>query len=119
MLPAGFTRRTPQRWMSTLRWMLTERTRVICTCSRCGTWHHVELARYVILFGMDDAMSLWDCRPPCENPHCDGLSHFMASPGPTTPMRPLLSDPSVGLDDLPAEAWMAGWTGMERDRPWR
>jgi len=53
-------------------------------------------------------MSLWDTRPPC--PRCGELQHFMASTSRSTPMRPLLSAHS-DPENLPAQAWLAGWTG--------
>jgi hypothetical protein len=55
-------------------------------------------------------MSLWDCYPPCEVGDCTGLVMFHASAGRGTPTRPMRST-TLGYDELPAAAWVAGWTG--------
>lgn len=103
------SRRIVMRWQSDLGSMIAEGAYVIRTGCRCGCWGVVDLPYMVDLLGGPD-MTLWDCRPPC--PLCGQLHHFMASPGPGTPVRPLLSSPGDhDLHPLPPQAWMAGWTG--------
>ncbi|MDB5445685.1 MAG: hypothetical protein JWQ97_1002 [Phenylobacterium sp.] len=95
------------RWMSTLGAMKAEGTRVLRTCPACGCHGHVDVDHMTELLGGGD-MTLWDCRPPC--PLCGKLMHHMASPGPGSIFRPLLSaqpDPEC----LPPEAWLPGWLG--------
>lgn len=94
-------------WMSTLENMVAYEAHVIQTCGACGWWAVTDLAAMVALLGADG--SLWDRRPPCEA--CGGESHFMASGGPGTAKRPLLSPRHSTIDTLPPQAWMGGWTG--------
>jgi hypothetical protein len=86
---AGAENRTPLAWQGTLAQMRGHGTRVAQSCSEptCRAWvlHDVDaLARD---FG--DEHMLWGRRPPCR--HCGGATHYLASPGPSTPYRPLLS----------------------------
>lgn len=94
-------------WMSTLKSMKAYETIVVRICSSpCDFYERQDLDALIALLG-EDAM-LHDERPPC--PRCDRLNHFMASPGPGTPMRPLLS-PDRGPDPVrPAEGWPV-WIG--------
>jgi hypothetical protein len=63
-------------------------------------------------------MTIWNTYPPCEVGDCAGLCMFHASPGAGTPTRPMKSS-TLGPDELPAEAWMAGWTGWHEFRPFK
>lgn len=101
------SRRSVMAWQSTLSMMRAHSTRVRRVCS-CGFWKDVDVAEMEALLGADG--SLWDRRPPCDR--CDRLSHFMASPGPGSPFLPLLSPSASSMDNLPPQAWMAGWTGQ-------
>ena len=103
------SRRGVMRWQSTLGAMREEGTRVILTGCPCGCWGAVDISYFIELLGGAD-MTLWDCQPPC--PLCGAAMHFMASPGPGTPARPLLSHRTDSEEHpLPPQAWMAGWTG--------
>jgi hypothetical protein len=99
-------------WMSTLGAMRAEGTRVIRTCSPCGFHGPVDLDHMCDLLGGPE-FTLWDCQPPC--PLCGRLMHHMASPGPGSIFRPLLSQPS-DPETLPPQAWMVGWTGRRQGR---
>lgn len=95
-------------WMSTLGAMKAEGTIILRTCSACGCHGHVDIEVMIALLGGPE-FSLWDCQPPC--PLCGKLMHHMASPGPGSVFRPLLSARSHP-EDLPAAAWLAGWMGQ-------
>jgi hypothetical protein len=75
-------------WQGTLAQMRTHGTRVAqaCTTSDCRRWVDLDIEKLIAELGPEHM--LWDRRPPC--PLCDGKTHFMASPGPSTPYRPLL-----------------------------
>lgn len=97
-------------WESSLGAMLDAGgVRCLRSCTACGLWGEVDLEHMVGVLGGRD-MSLWDCRTPC--PLCGKPMLHLASPGPGTPARPLASEPGDGeRHPLPAQAWMAGWTG--------
>lgn len=90
-------------WQSTIWQMAKHKTRVISTGCRCGRSDKVSLLRMYLLLGWNG--SLWDRRHPCD--HCDGLRHFMGSPGPGTVMRPMIT--GLTLEQLPWQAWLDGW----------
>jgi hypothetical protein len=113
-------RRTPitvmNCWQSDIRQMKRAGTRVIWSCQACGKWGPVDLDPLAIAMGGWD-MTLWDCYPPCEVDDCTGLVMFHASPSASTPTRPMRST-TLGHYELPAAAWMAGWTGWHEFRPY-
>lgn len=99
------------RWQSTLGDMKLYGSSVIRSCTPCGVWGEVDLDHMADLLGGPE-MTLWDCRPPC--PFCGGPMLHLASPGRSTPMRPLTSHPGDSEQHpLPPQAWMAGWTGRQ------
>lgn len=100
------TRRSVQAWQSTLGEMKRHGTRVRLMGCGCPHWSEVDLDEMIAILG--EEYTLWDRRPPC--PKCDGLQHFMASPGGSTPFRPLLSVPRDS-DQNPLPFHVAGWTG--------
>ena len=58
-----------------------------CIRGDCRRWADLDLEALTREFG--EEFMLWDRRPPC--PACGASTHYMASPGPSTPYRPLLS----------------------------
>lgn len=76
-------------WQGTLAQMARAETRLAqcCTAADCRRWALLNLDGLIREHGPD--FMLWDRRPPC--PACGGKTHYMASPGPSTPYRPLLS----------------------------
>lgn len=81
--------RSPQAWQGSLVQMKTYGTRVAqhCIAGDCRRWIVHDLEELIAEYGPDHM--LWNRRPPCAV--CGGPTHFMASPGPSTPFRPLLS----------------------------
>lgn len=80
----------PMAWQGTLAQMQTHGTRVALACTKtpdCRRWEHLRVHELMEKHGAD--FMLWDRRPEC--PGCGGPAHYMASPGPSTPYRPLLS----------------------------
>ena len=105
------TRRVAMRWQSTLGAMKEAAARVRLLGCGCGFYGDADLDHFIRLLGGPE-MTLWDCRPPC--PLCGDLMHFMASAGPGTPFRPLISHPGDSdASPLPPDAWMPGWTGRQ------
>jgi len=59
-----------------------------CTAADCRKW--LEFPDLELLIGKwGEEYMFWDKRHPCTM--CGRLAHFMASPGPSTPYRPLLT----------------------------
>jgi hypothetical protein len=86
------TRTTPRyvmEWQSDLKSMKAHGTLVTLGGCKGGTSHWVEQDLDQLIKEMGEDGSLWDLRPSC--PRCLTLQHFLASPGPSTPYRPLLS----------------------------
>src|SRR5215469_7688240 len=83
------TNRSPLAWQGTLAQMKTHGTRVAQTCGErtCRRWTVLNVDNLIAEFGPDHM--LWDRRPACAL--CGGKTHFMATTGPGTPFRPLLS----------------------------
>jgi hypothetical protein len=81
--------RAPMAWQGTLSQMKEHRSRIAQTCTRgdCRRWHDLNVDDLILRFGPD--FMLWDRRPPCTG--CGEPTHYMVSPGPATPFRPLLS----------------------------
>ena len=81
--------RTPAAWQGTLEQMRRHGTRLAQTCitKDCRRWAPLHIDELIEDHGPD--LMLWDRRWPC--PACGGKTHFMASPGPSTPFRPLLT----------------------------
>jgi len=105
-------------WMSTLGAMQRHRTRVISTCSRCRGSRTVDLTALIAQLGADG--SLWNRRPACSS--CGKPGHYMASPGPGTPMRPLLADertvglpPTTIMSDAQRKAFLKSFGFTRRD----
>ena len=102
-------------WMSTLDAMKAAGTCIRASCQSCREWHDVDLDEMIRQLGSPNA-SLWDRSPPCERDGCKGSMLFLASPGPGTPFRPLIS-PDVPSDGaLPIQALMDGWVGRRPRR---
>jgi hypothetical protein len=78
-------------WQGTLGQMKEHGTRVAQTAScKCPSrWIELDLDQLLAAHGPD--WLLWDRRPPCAR--CGAVGHYMASPGPSTPYRPLLTGP--------------------------
>lgn len=87
-------------------------THVIASCDKpgCGHYWTVDLGQMISEIGSQEA-TLWDRHGPCERPGCDGTVSYLASPGPGTPKRPLISMHAAG--GLPIEAWMDRWVGLD------
>lgn len=91
-MPMGINKgsRQPLGWQATLGGMVAQGARVrrSCTTRGCGQGDEtVDLA--AMLEAEGPQATLWDRRPVC--PHCRKRGHYMASPGPGTVHRPLLS----------------------------
>jgi hypothetical protein len=69
--------------------MLGHGTRIAqcCTEPTCRRWDVLTVEGLIGEFGENHM--LWDRRPPCRL--CEQPTHYMASPGPSTPYVPLLS----------------------------
>ncbi|HEY2357499.1 MAG TPA: hypothetical protein VGH86_08615 [Phenylobacterium sp.] len=80
--------RRPLAWQGSLAQMKTYGTRVAraCVATDCRRWVALNVDSLIAEYGPDHM--LWDRRPPCAL--CGGKTHYMASPGPSTPFRPLL-----------------------------
>lgn len=74
-------------WQGTLA-QIRARSRIAQTCTRgdCRRWRELQVDELIQPFGPD--FMLWDRRPPCSA--CGEPSHYMVSPGPSAPFRPLL-----------------------------
>lgn len=85
----GSEDRSPLAWQGTLAQMRSHGTRLAQACVEpsCRSWALLSVEALEREFGPDHI--LWDRRPPCR--HCGRQTHYMASPGPSTPFRPLLS----------------------------
>jgi hypothetical protein len=97
-------------WQGTLRQMKEYGIRVAacCTARGCGLWVNLHIETLIGKFGEDH--SLWDQRPECVA--CRRLGHYMASPGESTPFRPLRS----GADyDAARRAFLRGFGFTNRD----
>lgn len=81
--------RTPMGWQGTLAQMKAHGTRIAqhCITRDCRRWVALDVDDLIATYDPD--LMLWDRRPPCEL--CGGPTHYMASPGPGTPYRPLLT----------------------------
>lgn len=77
--------RQPAAWQGTLAQMRDAGTLVFQACIACGRSTDVDLTKFAEKFG--DSFELWNRRPVC--PLCGKLGHYMASPGPGTPFRPM------------------------------
>jgi hypothetical protein len=103
------SRRGVMFWQSTLGAMKSEGTRLRRVCSSpCSFYEDVDIDLMIATLG-GPRMTVWDTEPPCEV--CGRRTHYLASPGPGSVFRPLLSVPPDAIVPLPIEAWMAGWVG--------
>ena len=84
---AGTNFRHPMAWQATLGGMQANGTLAYQVCSKCKLRRDVDVAALVDKEG--PRSTLWDRRPIC--PRCGERTHYMASPGPGTPFRPMLS----------------------------
>jgi hypothetical protein len=84
---AGTNFRHPMAWQATLGGMQANGTLAYQVCSKCKLRRDVDVAALVEKEG--PRSTLWDRRPIC--PRCGERTHYMASPGPGTPFRPMLS----------------------------
>lgn len=79
--------RQPMAWQGTLAQMKAQGTRLAqtssCTCP--GRWVDLDVDDLAAKWG--GAWSAWDKRPACAE--CGRPGHYMASPGASTPYRPL------------------------------
>lgn len=83
----GREERRPLAWQGTLAEMRRHGTRVAQCCSGadCRRWTDLDVRTLIDELGEDHR--LWNRRPACSM--CGAPTHFMASPGPSTPFRPL------------------------------
>jgi hypothetical protein len=102
--------RSPMAWQSTLGEMKAHGTRVAqtATCRCRGRWVELDVDQLLAVHGPE--WMLWDRRPPCVR--CGKPGHYMASPGPATPYRPLRT--GFGLDG-PRRAFLLGFGFTKRD----
>lgn len=79
--------RRPMAWQRSLGEMKEHGTSVAQTsdCKCASRWVDLNLDALLTLHGPE--WVLWDRKPPC--PRCGKPGHYMASPGPGTPFRPL------------------------------
>lgn len=79
--------RSPMAWQGSLGQMKAHGSRLAQTagCGCPNRWVELDLDALIAVFGRDHV--LWDRRPPCAT--CGKRGHYMASPGPSTPYRPL------------------------------
>jgi hypothetical protein len=99
-----FSRRVRMTWQGNLSQMKAAGTLVTRMCSSpCRYIERIDLDAMIALLGPEG--DLWDARPPC--PLCDGRNHFMCSPGPSTPFRPMLSWDQGPEPERPPEGWPA------------
>jgi hypothetical protein len=85
--------RTPMAWQASLAEMKAHGTRLAqcCTAPGCGHWNPLNVDAMIAKHG--GAWAAWGRRPACVS--CGKLGHYMASPGPSTPFRPLLPGPAA------------------------
>ena len=81
--------RSQMAWQGTLGQMRDHGTRLAqtCTAEACRKWTELSVADLIAHYGPD--YLLWDRKPTCAA--CGQPGHYMASPGPSTPFRPLRS----------------------------
>lgn len=78
--------RTPMAWQGTLAQMKAHGTRLAQTAPcKCSPWIDLDVDQLIAKWGPE--WMAWDRRPPCKN--CGAPGHYMASPGHSTPFRPL------------------------------
>jgi hypothetical protein len=102
--------RRPLAWQGTLAQMKTHGTLVAQTCGErtCRRWANLLVDNLIAEHGPD--YMLWDRRPEC--PMCGARGHYMATSGPGTPFRPLLSGPAA---EAARRAFLAGFGFTRRD----
>jgi hypothetical protein len=85
----GSEHRRPLTWQGNLANMKRYGTRLaqVCGTRDCLNWTPLDLDELMAAYG--PSYMLWDKRPACRR--CGARTHFMASPGDSTPFRPLLS----------------------------
>ncbi len=82
------TRKGPIYWMTwqkTLGGMADAGVRVRQRCEACDVSADIDVGEWLAFYGPDH--SLVNFRPPCDT--CGVPTWFSASPGPSTPFRPL------------------------------
>jgi hypothetical protein len=102
--------RRPLAWQASLREMKAYGTLLAQTasCACPGRWVELDLDQLLAKHGGD--YRLWDRRPACSS--CGRPGHYMASPGESTPYRPLLSGPR---HDAERKAFLLGFGFTRRD----
>lgn len=88
--------RRPMAWQGTLAQMKSHGTLLARTtsCSCPERWVALDLDALIAAHGADYV--LWDRRPRCAA--CGKAGHYMGSPGPSTPFRPLRTSVSQDAD---------------------
>ena len=102
--------RSPMAWQRTLGEMKTHGTRLAQTasCKCTDRWIELDLDQLIAKRGAD--WLGWDRRPPCKA--CGVPGHYMASPGPSTPYRPLRTG---YRHDADRRAFLLGFGFTKRD----
>lgn len=87
--------RTPMAWQGTLGQMKAHGTRIARTapCKCPGRWVDLDVDALIAEHGPE--WLLWDRKPACAQ--CGRQGQYMASPGPSTPYRPLKTGPAGDL----------------------
>lgn len=102
--------RRPLAWQSALAEMKAHGTRLAQTagCACQDNWVDLDLDTLIAQHGPD--WMPWDGRPPCVS--CGRPGHYMASPGPATPYRPLRTG---AHQDAKRQAFLKGFGFTRRD----
>jgi hypothetical protein len=98
-------------WQRTLGEMVTHGTLLAITCDAraCKAWTPVDPADLALSMG-DDAC-LWDKRPAC--PKCNGVGHYMVSPGQSTPFRLMRVPDGREVQGVPRRPQRRDYTATE------
>ena len=102
--------RSPLAWQGTLGEKGAHGTRLAQTCNgpSCRTFTTLDVGEMIAKHGRE--WLLWDRASAC--PLCGSDGHYMASPGPATPFRPL----RTGLaGDVTRARFLAGFKFTKRD----
>jgi hypothetical protein len=102
-------RTSPLAWQRTLGEMRRYGTRLALCCARpkCKHWEPIDVAAMIRTHS--EGWAPWDHFPPC--PRCGKPAHYMASPGESTPFRPLSSFAS----HIERQAWLKSFGFTRRD----
>lgn len=97
------TRESRLSWQGDLAAMKEAGTLVFSTCSTCKEHHEaIDLDQLIGLYGPET--DLWDRWSECPTIGCGGKAFFLASTGPGTPARPLMTSltPDPWIDEAVA-----------------